>query len=417
MDPRTKAILEQVSSAAGLQRCRLHTYDFFERPSAFGGSDIILSAVWLPEGAASPGEEELMPVGAVSVDYSIRFRQLILAVTTGGVSGAVPLTEDTDKAVFFRKWAEMQTGLTFGETLTVTNRTETGFEAVLSYGGFPVSTESQLQVEWDADGRLLTAMLPLRGSDEFESSQFDLSLEAVEPLVRQQLTLIRLPIEEEERFADYYAIDEVHIAQDGTVLPYFTEEQGAQFPGTLLSWEAPSDERFERQPVEPFRAHVSADEAFSIAAQAPSVLDETTLRHVTESSIRFLSAEAANESGDWELYRVFRQPGIIEAVCRKIGEIPGPLRRKLVLLLEPETFEVLNYMDSNEMAQLFEGFTQPRIATVTQEEAFDEMVSFITMDPVYVYDQGDRRYKLCGLLDSDQCVDAVTGVLKNLNDL
>ncbi|GEM_PF-5848337 len=417
MDSRLHEVLEQVISAAGLQEFHLHTFELFERPSAFGGTDIILSAVWLPEDAESPGEEELMPEGAVSVDYSLRFRQLQLLVTTGGVSRAEPLTVDDDKAAFFQQWAERQTDLKFGETLTFTNRTETGIEAVLSHGGFPVSTESQMQVDWDTAGRLLTAVLPIRGSSDFEQAGFGLTLEAVEPLVRQQLSLIRLPIEDEERFADYYAIDEVHIAQDGTVLPYFTEEQGAKFPGTLLLWNAPSYEQFERQPVEPFRAHVSADEAFNIVNAAPSVLDDAALTKVTESAIRFLSAEAPEESGEWELYRVFRQPGIIEAVCRKIGEVSGPLRRKLILLLDPDTFDVLNFMDSNNMAQLFDGFTQPRIAAVTQEEAFDEMVPFITMDPVYVFNQENSKYMLCGLLDSDQCVDAVTGELKNLTDL
>ncbi|WJY28262.1 hypothetical protein [Sporosarcina trichiuri] len=417
MDLRIEKITEQISEMIGLQNCRLHNTSLFERPCAFGGTDIIVSCDWYPADTDVEEEDVNLPDGAVSVDYSLRFGQITLAVAAGGTSCAMPLTADSDKTAFFKKWAEQQTGLEFGQSLTLTAAGEDGYEAILTHGGFPLATESHMKIEWDADGRLLTAIMPLLASQVFEPAVFDLTLEDVEPLVREQLTLVRLPIEEEERFADYYAIDEVYITQDGHVLPYDTEDQGACFPAALLTWTGEEEISDVRHPVTPFRSNLAADEAFRILAEPSENLNSADLEEAARSAARFLGSAVSDGSGEWELYKVYRQPGIIEAECRMVGGINGPLRRKLKLLMDVHTYEVLNYMDSYEMARLFEGFTQPLVATVSQESAFDEMVPFITMDPVYVYHQETERYKLCGFLDSEECVDAVTGDLKNLNDV
>ena len=414
MDKRIETVLEELKKTLGLQQFVLHTHSLSQEVSAFGGFDILLTADFLPPTVDSPEEEDMLPDGTVAISYSLRFEQLRTVITVGDCSKAESIGSTEAQ---FVQWVENQTGLRVGNGFVLTNRSEFGIEGTLMHNDIPVQTNSFLEMQWDERGRILKCSLPLIVSDQFEEGPFSLSLEAIEPLVRQQLTPIRLPIEDEARFADYFAIDEVFIAQDGTVLPYYTEEQSARYPSSILQWSFVSEQQFEIQSIQPFGPDLTADEAFTALTQTFSGVTEEVLQSCIKSATAFLSSVLPEESGEWEVYRIMQQPEIIEVVCRKIGEIAGPLRRKLLIMLNKDTYEVMNFMDSSEMAQLFEGFTQPRVETVSQEDAFEKMVSFITLDPKYVYHQTSGTYKLCGLLDSEECVDAVTGELKQLNDL
>ncbi|REB07262.1 hypothetical protein DVB69_10465 [Sporosarcina sp. BI001-red] len=414
MDKRIEAVLEELKKTLGLQQFVLHTHSLSQEVSAFGGFDILLTADWLPPATATPEDDDMLPDGTVSTRYSLRFQQLLFAVTQGERSFADSVASSEEQ---FIQWMEQQTGFRGGEDFVLTNRHENGIEGASVHNNIPIHTDGFLEIEWDSLGRIMTCHLPIIASNQFEEGPFTLTLEAIEPLVRQQLTPIRLPIEDEARFADYYAIDEVFIAQDGTILPYFTEEQSARFPRTVLQWASTSKRQFERQAIQPFGTELTAEEAFTVLNQPFSGVTDEDLQGCIQSTTSFLSSVLPKESGEWELYRIMRRPGIIEVVCRKLGETAGPLRRKLLILLNKDTYEVMNFMDSSDMSQLFEGFTQPLTEAVSQVEAFEIMVSSITIDPKYVFHQASGTYKLSGLLDSEDCVDAVTGELKQLNDL
>ncbi|MCM3758197.1 hypothetical protein M3197_12050 [Sporosarcina aquimarina] len=414
MDQRIETVLEELKVMLGLKQFVLHTHSLSQEVSAFGGFDILLTADWLPPATEAPLDDDILPEGTVSTRYSLRFQQLRLAITQGEKSFADPIASSEEA---FLKWSHQHTGLRAGNDFVLTNRTGNGIEGLVVHNDVPVQTDGFLELEWDESGRIIHCMLPLLASNDFDEVFFSMTLEAIEPLVRQQLTAIRLPIEDEERFADYYAIDEVFIAQDGTVLPYFSEEQSAYFPRIVLRWESVSTYQYERIRIQPFSCELSSEEAFSILSNPGNVLSDDAVKHCLQSATKFLSSQIPEESGEWEAYRIMQQPGNIEVVCRKLGEIAGPLRRKLLIMLNKDTYEVMNFMDSSEMAQLFEGFTQPRVETVSQEEAFEKMVTYITLEPKYVYHQYAGTYKLCGLLDSEECIDAVTGELKQLNEL
>ena len=85
--------------------------------------------------------------------------------------------------------------------------------------------------------------------------------------------------------------------------------------------------------------------------------------------------------------------------------------------MNPETMAVLNYLDNGSMFEIFDAFAPAEKAVVTHEEAFEKMVSYITLDPFYVYDELTGKYILCGLLDASECVDAVTGDIVSLGDI
>ena len=80
-------------------------------------------------------------------------------------------------------------------------------------------------------------------------------------------------------------------------------------------------------------------------------------------------------------------------------------------MIDRESMTVINLMDNEAMFDVFDSFAPAPPPNVDHETAFDKMVPYITLDPVYVYDKELKKYILCGLLDSEQAVDAVTGEL------
>lgn len=416
MDKRIETVLEEVKTSLGLKQFVLHTHSLSlsKEMSAFGGFDILLTADWLPPAAKAPKGDDILPDGSVSTRYSLRYQQLQNASTQGEQSFADPIAANEEE---FLTWMQQQTGFGSGNTIVLTNRTRNGIDGDVLHQQIPVQSDGFLELQWDESGRLLECILPILGTNKFEEGPFSMTLEAIEPLVRQQLTAVRLPIEDEARFSDYYAIDEVFVAQDGMVLPYYPEEQSAHYPRQVLQWKTSSSLQFDKMSLQPFSSEVSSEEAFAILNHPKNFLTEDAVKLCIQSATEFLSAKLPKESGEWEVYRVMQQPGNIEVVCRKLGEIGGPLRREILIMLSKDTYEVMNFMDSTELEHLFEGFTQPRVKTVSQEEAFEKMISYITLEPRYVYHQLSGTYKLCGLLDAEECVDAGTGELKLLNDL
>jgi hypothetical protein len=69
------------------------------------------------------------------------------------------------------------------------------------------------------------------------------------------------------------------------------------------------------------------------------------------------------------------------------------------------------------MSEIFDAFLPAQETVVTHEEAFEKMISYITLDPAYVYDEITGKYILCGLLDAAEAVDAVTGDVISLGDI
>lgn len=55
--------------------------------------------------------------------------------------------------------------------------------------------------------------------------------------------------------------------------------------------------------------------------------------------------------------------------------------------------------------------------TISQKEAFETLREHLELTPIYVYDDVQKQYVLCGKLDCHEGVDAVNGEVFSLTDL
>ena len=92
-------------------------------------------------------------------------------------------------------------------------------------------------------------------------------------------------------------------------------------------------------------------------------------------------------------------------------------QRKLMIMIDAKSLQVVNYMDNKPMLEIFDQFQAPDKVTVTKEEAFEKMKELFELKPYYVYDFEQKQYVLCGKLDCHYGVNASNGEVIALDDL
>src|SRR5699024_1194513 len=124
-----------------------------------------------------------------------------------------------------------------------------------------------------------------------------------------------------------------------------------------------------------------------------------------------------NESGKWRLQLFYRENNYIVAVVRHLENTNLVFRRKLTVYIDQYTFEVINLIDNQVMLDIVNDYSQAQHPKVTQKEAFEQLRDYLTLEPVYVFQPSTERYILCGKLDCQYGVDAITGKIVHLDKL
>jgi hypothetical protein len=131
----------------------------------------------------------------------------------------------------------------------------------------------------------------------------------------------------------------------------------------------------------------------------------------------FLRQEFTNDTGKWILKTLHRDKGYIHATLRENHQDNRLFQRKLLVMLDAESFQALNYMDSKPMLEIFDQFQAAEKVTINKEEAYEKIKDFIFLKPYYVYDLEQNQYVLCGKLDCHYGVNAGSGEIVTIDDL
>lgn len=415
MDKRIQAIADRARIEFGLENYHLERYAIYPKRN---GTDYELNMEWFPSEYDGLRDEDLNPEGTASIDYNIqqeRFQSVIFTMGTS-YSTAHPFKEKTIEEA--AAWLESQTGLMYEQDFFAEQASENGFHFVSRVDGVRLSPSLQLKVEFDDDGKLLTLSLYGEAPDlEFvEKQEFKLTLEEIEPIVKAHLTRINIPSEAEEKFIPVYAIDEVYVTADGKrCIPFLLDERMTQVDH-LMEWDEPLDGRIERQFIS-FSENVSVDDAFHTDRQDNRDLTDEQIEACVKLVHDALRMEYPDDSGKWRLKELRVAYSHIEAFCYASKPEGAIFHPKLALIIDGESMNVINMMDNEAMFDVFDSFTPAPEPRIDHDTAFEKMIPYITLDPVYVYDTNLKKYILCGLLDSEQAVDAITGEILELRDL
>lgn len=420
MDNRIQAIADRAQAEFGLENYRLGRHAIVQKQDVLGEPYYQLSMEWFPFSAGEVEEDE-NPEGTAVIDYHIqeeRFESVIFVMEQ---------TDSTHRPFERRTLEEMasfverMTGFQFGRDFFIQDFYGTGALFHSEVNGVRLSPTFQAEVNCDEQGRLLSFTTYGKAPDPnaIAQQEFQLSLEEIEPLVKEHVKLFEFPSEIKGKFVSAYTVDEVFITADGTAcLPFFTDERMAVQVGELLEWSEPLSGSMNRSPLTPSQA-VDVNKAFVETPDKTNCLSDEQLAQCKSAVLRALRMEYPEESGKWRLKMLQPEQRYIHAFCHAAESIASDLLRpKLVLFIDRETMSVVNLMDNRPMLQdMFNAFKPADPAKIDHETAFETLVPYITMDPVYVYDFRSKTYVLCGLIDSDAAVDAISGETVALEDL
>ncbi|MFS0574780.1 hypothetical protein AB1K83_04050 [Sporosarcina sp. 179-K 3D1 HS] len=420
MDKRILEIVDQTRMEFGLENYSLGRYGFYKRLNSKEEQEYHLSMEWFPNDLQEHVEEDENPIGTACIEFNLqqqRYDSAIFVMQTS-YSTKAPFQEKTPEEV--GEWIRRMTDLEVGRELRLSEAYEDGFLFKGKIDGIRLSPDVSVEVKFNDEGQLLLFSkigdFPL--PEEVLQTEFLMTLEEIEPIVKQQLQLVTFPSESKKRFVSVYAMEEVFVKADGTgTIPFFMHERTERILNETVKWDSPLIEELQQELISK-SWEVSAEEAFH-----PSSIEEE--QQLTEEDVERCRVVACDvlrtifpdESGSWMLGTLARSDDYLIVKCHRVGENPTFFNRKVVVIIEPGTYRMLNYMDNMEMVRLFEDYEPAGANQVAADEAFEKMVPFITLEPTYVYDPSVKKYVLCGLLDAEECVDAATGEISLLGDL
>ncbi|MFD1927037.1 hypothetical protein ACFSFY_03050 [Sporosarcina siberiensis] len=420
MDLRLQKIIEETKMKFGLDNYILERTSIYKKRDPIGKIQYTFNMEWFPAHEEQPVDEDSNPDGTAVVEYNISVSSFASVVFVGGISNSTitHFNEKTSQEV--GKWIESETGLIYGVDFKLSGSNENEYTYESDIDGIKLTPSGVMNVEFDTNGKLINFNIhgTIPSQEEIIESIFTLTLENIEPLVKKQLQLVKIPSESKKCFVPVYAMEEVFISMDGSKLvPYLEHERSEIILDEIIVWEAPLVRELNRQDIF-LASEITVDEAFKkISDEAKLFLSNEDIELSTQVVRDVLRTEFPLESGKWKVATIERKENYIEAVCRMNEEDDILFNRKFVVFIEPQTFGLLNYIDNGAMFEIFDSFEPAKTAVITHDDAYEKMLPYITLEPTYVYDLEKEKYILYGLLDAAEGVDALTGEIVFLQDI
>jgi len=420
MDKRLQNIVDEAQEKFGLDAYRLERHAIYKERDTMGHAYYTFNMEWYPKGYNEPIEEDYNPEGTAIVEYAIQKQHFSNVSFVQGESFSTKTHFPGKTADEVAAWLEKETGLEYKQDFKLTQANANGFQFKSDVDGIYISPSCMIEVDFDDAGKLISyhSFGTIPSQNHVKKSKFTLTLEEIEPIVKKQLQLVKFPSETEKRFVPVYAMEEVYVTVNGQrIIPFMEHERSEVKVDEVIEWDKPLEEQINREEITVV-SEVSVEEAFgNFDAFAKLTLSTEQIERSKKIARDVLRAEYPDESGKWLLSKLQRQENFIEAHCEIKEENSALFNRKVVIFIAPGTMKVLNYLDNGAMYEIFDSFAHAEKAVVTHEEAFEKMISYITLDPTYVYDEITGTYILCGLLDAAEAVDAVTGEIISLGDI
>ena len=239
-------------------------------------------------------------------------------------------------------------------------------------------------------------------------------------MAKEQLKLAEFPSMEKKKLVPAYAMDEIYIKNDlsGTLDFEFIVDVKSRLPiEEVMEWENRTQKPFQRKELS-LVEDITAEQAYLVEPHPDlKPITHSDIKRCLESIKLLLSGEFPKDSGNWILKSLHREKGYIHAFLKVKEQQERVFHRKLLLFIDPDTYEALNYMDNKSLLEIYGDFQEADEVKVTNEESYDKLKDLIELTPYYVYDFVQERYVLCGKLDCQYAVIASTGDVVELNEL
>lgn len=422
MDKRIQNIVDLTRDTFNLKYFHLKRYSFRREVNLFKETNYSLLMEWFPNNAIQPDDLELNPKGTavVSIDIASKiFNQIIFV-------GRETLVNDNYFAYATKeeviKWIENKTGLIYKKDFILSKVFPGKYEFSACIDGVKTSPAGTIKLEYDILGNLVLYTIdgefPRRQSAE--KTEDALTLDQVEHIAMEQLRLVEIPSETRKRQISVYGLEEVFIKKDGllvTPLKRFDSIREHYVIDKLIYWDTPIKKEFKKEDIN-LTEEISLDQAFS-KEQSPDAYTINSLEKTecVNAVKDFLRQVYPNDSGKWEIQTLNRNYGFIIAKIRKVNTKEDLLARKITVLIDNHSVQVVNYIDNKSLLDLMPKYENAFDILISKKLAYELIHEYLKLEPYYVYDFNKKQYVFCMKLDCDYAVNANNGKITLLTDV
>ncbi|MCM3342588.1 hypothetical protein M3650_29195 [Paenibacillus sp. MER TA 81-3] len=422
MDITIEGIIAATRHKFGLDNYYLHSHELYRDVNMFNDTIYSLSMEWYPSHITEQEEEGLNPAGTAVIQYDLGARQYKSVIFVQGKSYANGPTYQDISLDEIIKWVAAEAGIVYGEQFQLLKEEEGAFHFNECVDGIPVSPAGHIEIRFDEDGKLVQYSVygHFPPTSIIQEETYSLSLEDVELLAKKQLQLIEYPVDEEQCLLPLYGIEEIYVTNDGTAaipFEFIVQARSRLNIDKVIEWELPSTRPFERIDIDQ-REEVTIEQALACEPHPDTFpITEAEQEKCISAVKEGLRQLYPNDSRQWVLKTLHREKSYIQALLRENKPTKRVFQRKLLLFIDANRHEVINYMDNKPLLSMFDEFQVQGDITVSKDEAYAKLTESIELTPVYVYDPGKKKYVLCGKLDCQYAVNATSGEVVALGSL
>ena len=423
VERKIQELIEFTKTKFGLNNYYLQRHQFYRSVNIFNETIYILSMEWFPNHVRVQEDDGSNPEGTASIEINVKSQKFESAIFVMGKTyaedGIMFANRNTEDII---KWVEDETGLTYEKQFQIHKVEEGEVHFKECIDGIDVSPSGSIEVKFNQEGKLTFFAVhgQFPSKEIVKEETYLLSFENLGHLAKEQLKLLEYPSFEQKKLFPVYAVEEVYVTNDQMgKIPFeiFVDVSSYLQIDKTIYWDKPINGSFDRKELS-WIGDVSAETAFSCE---PSPDSFPILKIEQEKCViavnDLLRQEYPKDSGNWILKTLHRDKGYIHAILRANKQDNRVFQRKLVIMIDAKSLQVVNYMDNKLMLEVFDQFQAPEKVTVNKEEAFEKMKELFELKPYYVYDFKQKQYVLCGKLDCDYGVKASSGEVIALDDL
>lgn len=423
MHPKIESYIEWAISKFGLEHYTLERHHLYRSINQFNETVYSLSMEWFPvHHKQAQNAPDYNPIGTVVIDLDIERSVANSIVFVGGKSYASRSTFSSMEDKEIMQWIEAETGLRCGVHLQLAKQSERSYSFAGCIDGIALSPPASIELEFDQEGRLTKYVKAgyFPSVDEVVVERYSLSLDRVDPLLDEQLQLMEAPIHEQGNLISLYGMEEIFVTNDGlSTIPFeINPKWGVSVVmDQVMEWETPINASFTRKKMR-WQEELTFEQASS-GEKHPDVQPITELdqEQCRKAILHFLRQVYGGDSGKWLLQKLHREKGMIHATLKAEKPDLKVFQRKLLIMMDRERHQVLNYLDNESVLDTFDEFQASEPIRLNKAEALVRLKERIHLTPYYVYHVELQKYILCGMLDCDEAVHASSGKIMALRDL
>ncbi|BAC15042.1 hypothetical protein ACFQ4N_12910 [Oceanobacillus iheyensis] len=420
MNQQVKRLIEDTKNKWNLSTYTLESHSFFQEKMDSNELGFVLSMTWKLNGSIENADE----LSTINIDLNVdngNVRRILFTNYNNNLEET--LFPDMDDIEDIIEWIETQSTLEFGRQFTLVDQSETELLFQASVDNISVFPSGSIQIKFNEDGKLVHFSVDGVFPDEsqLDWEPFALTSDITKPIAEDQIQLIEIPSEDKEAWIPIFVVSSVFITNDGKkTISYNEVERPKSYinKDTVLRWTEPKEGTLQPVNLEP-KLEYSEAEVFSQVDVMNNDLPISTEDQLslTEGIIEFLQQNYPQDSGKWRLTGVWRDAGYIFGQVLPVEKDSKVIEHKINVVFDSQTLDVLNYVDTESLLNMYDFLSPAETPTLTEEQAAEKLVPNVDISPVYVYDKSTSRYCLCGKLDSNFGVHAVTGELVSLDEL